>query len=115
MAIRMDKAWRPLDEATVRTLSGQLGVYQIADAGGDVVYIGFAGGRSLFGLRGELQGQLAQRDPGPNKGYQFRVEVNTAYHTRYRELLMVYKADHGDLPADNRESPPPGLGRMSPA
>lgn len=115
MAIRMDKPWRPLDEASVRTLSGQLGVYQIAGPDGEVLCIGFAGGRSLFGLRGELQAELARRDPHGRGGLKFRVEVNTAYQTRYRELLMVHHADHGALPPDNRENPPPGLGRMSPA
>jgi len=115
MAVRMDKPWRPLDTGAVAGLPGQLGVYQIADGAGEIRYIGFAGGRSLFGLRGELEAELAARDPEGRGGFQFRVEVNMAYLTRYRELLMAYRADHGDLPADNRESPPPGLGRMSPA
>jgi hypothetical protein len=112
MAIRMDKPWRALDDAAIKSLSGQLGIYQIADAQDQIIFIGFAGGRSLFGLRGELQ---AQKDARADAGVKFRVEVNMAYQTRYRELLMVYKADHGDLPLDNRADPPPNLGRLSPA
>jgi hypothetical protein len=115
MAVRMDKPWRPLDAATVAGLPGQLGVYQIGDASGEVRYIGYAGGRSLFGLRGELQAQLEARDPEGKGGLGFRVEVTTAYLTRHRELLMVHRADHGELPPDNRDHPPPGLGRLSPA
>ena len=36
------------------------------------------------------------------------------YRSRWFELLMVYKADHGGLPRDNAKNPPP-LGRLSPA
>ena len=54
--------------------------------------IGFAGGRSVFGLRGELARgcSKAERD-----GASFRYEITTAYLSRYRELLMVHVADHG--------------------
>ncbi len=115
MAVRMTKAWRPLEAASINQLPGQLGVYQIADVAGEILYISFAGGRSLFGLRGELQSQLEARDPDGSKGFQYRVEVNTSYQTRYRELLMAYQHDTGDLPAENRANPPPNLGRISPA
>ena len=108
MAIRMTKPWRSLDEGEVASLPGQLGVYQVAAAGGAVLFIGFAGGRSRFGLRGELEAELARRGPG----LRFRVEVNTQYHTRYRELLMLHRADHGVLPPENEA--PPGLGRLHP-
>lgn len=111
----MEKPWQTLDEVNVRALSGQLGVYQIADANDHIAFIGFAGGRSIYGLRGELQDQLNARDPDAAGTWKFRVEVNTSYQTRYRELLMVYQADHGELPVDNQASPPPGLGRLSPA
>ncbi|MCY4451926.1 MAG: hypothetical protein OXC01_08250 [Immundisolibacterales bacterium] len=137
MAIRLTKPWRALEASEVARLPGQLGVYQIAGqiagqvagqeagrtegrtegqiakeiAGGEseVLCIGVAGGRSLFGLRGELAAELARRGPG----FRFRVEVNTQYHTRFRELLMLHRADHGALPPENEA--PPGLGRLSPA
>ena len=111
MSIRMTKPWQPLTRETVKTLPGQLGVYQLADAAGTIVAIGYAGGRSLFGLRGTLLDLAA--DP-PSGATQFRCEVNTQYLTRHRELLMVYVADHGSLPLHNRENPPINLGRLSP-
>ncbi len=111
MSVRMNKPWMPLTPETVKRLGGQLGVYQIQDKSGRIVFIGYAGGRSLFGLRGELEKELTNRD----SGHSFRCEVSTQYMTRYKELLMVHAAEHGELPADNRKSRPPRLGRMSPA
>ena len=111
MPIRLTKPWLPLTADRVQRLTGQLGVYQLADAAGTVVKIGFAGGRSLFGLRGELE--QAMRAP-PHGATQFRVEVNQQYTTRHLELLMVHQADHGALPIVNQANPPARLGRMSP-
>ena len=111
MAIRMTKPWTLLAPETVKKLSGQLGVYQLADAKGDVVFVGFAGGRSLFGLRGEVEKAL--KDP-PTGAAQFRVEVNQQYTTRYQELLMLHVHDYGDVPAGNKGKPLPKLGRLSP-
>ena len=111
MRLRLDKPWQDLTAKTAAGLPGQLGVYQVADASGAVLYIGQAGARSPFGLRSELQRELAER----GAGCQFRVEVNQQYRTRWFELLMVHQADHGSLPADNAKNPPPNLGRLSPA
>ena len=106
MPIRLDKPWRPLDAAA--GLSAQTGVFELANEAGQVCYIGCAGGRSHFGLRGEVSAS-AQRIP---EAFHFRVEVTTAYLTRHLELLMAHKADHGALPAHNE--PMPRLGRLSP-
>jgi len=111
MAIRMDKPWVELTAEAVKTLPGQLGVYQLADAGGRVIYIGFAGGRSLFGLRSELERALRERPAG---AVRFRTEVNQQYTSRYQELLMLHVADHGTLPVANAADPPVRLGRLSP-
>jgi hypothetical protein len=111
MRLRLDKPWRKLTAEIAAGLPGQLGVYQVADASGVVLYIGQAGARSPFGLRSELQRQLAER----GAGCQFRVEVNQQYRTRWFELLMVHQHDHGALPPDNAKNPPPGLGRLSPS
>jgi hypothetical protein len=111
MAIRMTKPWLDLTPENVKRLTGQLGVFQLADASGKIVAIGFAGGRSLFGLRGEVERAMRER---PADAAKFRVEVNQQYTTRYQELLMVHVADHGSLPAINQLDPPPRLGRMSP-
>jgi hypothetical protein len=108
--LRLDKPWRPLTAEDAARLPGQLGVYQIADSAGVILYIGQAGARSPFGLRSEIQREFHER----GTDHQFRVEVNMQYRSRWFELLMVYKADHGSLPRDNAKNPPP-LGRLSPA
>jgi len=112
MAIRMEKPWIDLTPEAVKSLPGQLGVYQLADASGRIVQIGFAGGRSLFGLRSELERALRDRPAG---AVRFRTEVNQQYTTRYRELLMLHVADHGSLPIVNAADPPVRLGRLSPS
>ncbi len=109
MQVRLTKPWTDLTSAAIARLPGQLGVYEIADASGEVLFIGVAGGRSRFGLRGELETELERR----GAGLQFRVEVNMQYLSRYQELLMAHRADHGRLPAENEASP--RLGRLSPA
>ncbi|MBK80824.1 MAG: hypothetical protein CMQ43_07915 [Gammaproteobacteria bacterium] len=96
------------DAADAAALPGHMGVYELADAAGRVLYIGCAGGRSRFGLRGEVCDALGRIDGAS----RFRVEVTTAYLTRHRELLMRHQAAHGGLPAAN--GPVPGLGRLSP-
>ena len=78
MAIRLEKPWTELTAEAVKALPGQLGVYQLADAEGRIVYIGFAGGRSLFGLRSELERALTER---PGGAARFRIEVNQQYMT----------------------------------
>ena len=72
-------------------------------------FIGCADARSLFGLRGEL---TAQMEAGEHQA--FRLEVTTAYTTRYRELLMLHYADHGEYPSANNPDELPRLGRLSP-
>ena len=111
MAIRMTKPWVALTADNIKKLPGQLGVYQLADAKGDIVYIGYAGGRSLFGVRSEVQKALDEKTAGAS---QFRVEINMQYTTRYQELLMAHVADHGDVPSGNKGGPLPRLGRLSP-
>ncbi len=111
MAIAMTKPWQALTPENARKLTGQLGVYQLGNDEGHVIEIGFAGGRSLFGLRGVL---IALADRPPDGAVQFRCEVNMQYLTRYRELLMLHVAKYGALPAGNAANPPPNLGRLSP-
>lgn len=106
----MTGPWLPLDAVHVDRLGGHMGVYELASASGEVVRIGFAGGRSVFGLRGELRGALAQNGDG---AASFRYEITTAYLSRYRELLMVHVADHGSVPVGNADGDL-RLGRMSP-
>ena len=107
MAVRLTKPWLPADEAAT-SLKGHLGVYQLANAAEEVIFIGYAGGKSLFGLKGEVGAQLERL---PDAVY-FRVEITTGYLSRFRELMMAHIADHGGPPQHN---PPVRLGRLSPA
>ncbi len=111
MAVRLDKQWMPLNADSLRLIAGHLGVYQLGNDAGDIVYIGVAGGRSLFGLKGELQKAL--EDP-PAGATQFRVEVNMAYRTRHFELLQAYWSDHGVLPVANTDVDTRSLGQLRP-
>ena len=109
MAVRMTKPWLSVAEAQ-GLLRGNLGVFQLADEQEVVQFIGYAGGHSLFGLKGEVAAALEK----VANVSRVRFEVSTAYHTRYRELLMAHQADFGALPPAN----PPvtfTLGKMSPA
>ncbi len=108
MAVRCTSPWRTLDATSLAALPGQLGVFEFADADGNVIFIGRADARSLFGLRSEI----ALRAAEVVDARSLRLEITTAYHTRYLELLMVHRADHGVLPRCN--APMPGLGRLSP-
>ena len=98
MAIRLTKPWQPLTSEAIETLPGQLGVFELADEGGRVLYIGYAGGRSLFGLRGEIE-RAGSATPGASR---FRCEVTMQYLSRHQELLMLHVADHGIVPDGNR-------------
>jgi hypothetical protein len=108
MAIRLEKPWQELTAAAVRALPGQLGVFQLADRKGRVIFIGYAGGRSLFGIKSEIeQARTRHRDAAG-----FRYEITMQYLTRYQELLMLHVADHGAPPRENRDTT--RLGRLSP-
>ena len=109
MGVRLEKPWRPLTAANVAALAAELGVYQLADAEGRMVRIGYAGGRTLFGLRSELQAALAAAEAA-----KFRTEVTAQYLSRYEELLMVHAADHGALPPGNAADARRRMGRLSP-
>ncbi len=111
MAIALTKPWRSLTEVEVTKLAGQMGVYELGNEAGETVYVGYAGGKSLFGLKGELSRILHEE---PVRAASFRVEVTTAYMTRYRELLMAHVASSGAVPEQNRNERLPSLGRLSP-
>ena len=108
MGVRLAKPWRRIDERTLEAIPGQLGVFELADPSDSILLIGCADARSLFGLRSALKAAV-RAVPGAT---QFRIEITTAYHTRFLELLMAHRADHGRLPAHNAEQP--DLGWLSP-
>jgi hypothetical protein len=111
MAVRLDKPWRDLDAENLARVTGHLGVYQLANDAGEILYIGVAGGRTRYGLKGELAKALDAPPPGVTK---FRVEVNMSYRTRHAELLEAYMHDHGTLPEANTDVDPRMLGRLRP-
>ena len=108
MAVRLTKAWSNCDAARIDALPGQLGVFELANAEGETLYIGCADARTLFGLRSAVRAKVDEI----NEVASFRVEITTAYHSRWRELLMVHVADNGALPLHNETLA--GLGRLSP-
>ena len=110
MALYMEKPWRPLTAAEVATIPGQLGVYEIADRDGSILKLGMANALTKFGLKEALGKELAAR----GDGFQFRLEINMQYTTRYKELLLVHEARHGAPPPENDE-PVGRYGRLSPA
>jgi hypothetical protein len=109
MGIRLAKPWLSLSPAALDALPGQLGVFQLGDGEGRVLEIGYAGGRSLFGLRSAVAA-AARRRPAATR---FRCEVTMQYLSRYQELLMLHQADHGALPEGN-QGERMTLGRLSP-
>ena len=110
MGVRLEKPWRDLTVENVAALAGELGVFQLGDADGRVIRIGYAGGRTLFGLRSELEAALRAGEAA-----RFRTEVTSNYLSRYEELLMVHKADNaGQLPPGNTAPADLRLGRLSP-
>ena len=100
------KPWQDIKTA-LPNIHGHLGVFEIGDREGESLYIGYAGGNSAFGLRGEIQKALSRMP----RACQIRVEITASYLSRYRELLMLHKAYHGELPPENPNIP---LGRLSP-
>ena len=125
------KPWATWDhDASSRDIPGAMGVYELADEQQQVLYIGKAGGRSPFGIRGELFRHFSTADrlaaenwthpemghvlPGLEGKVRFyRYEVTHQYYSRWIELLTRYREDHETLPLANLEDPeqPPRLGR----
>ena len=107
--VRLAKPWRDLDDAAIAALPGQLGVFEIGDAEGAVLELGFAGGNSRFGLRSAIAETAAKHE----RAARFRYEVTMQYWSRFEELLAVYLADHGELPAGNADRGDRRVGRIA--
>ena len=107
--MRLSKPWLSGEEA-LALLHGNLGVFQLGDANDNVLFIGYAGGLSTFGLHGVVRDALQAH---PN-AISVRYEITTAYHTRYRELLMLHCADFGQPPVGNDDLDGISLGQLSP-
>lgn len=105
----IQKPFTPLTAEAADRLPGHMGVYELGDGDGRVLRIGYAGGRSRYGLRGEVQQAMAS-----SAATGFRIEVTTAYLTRYQELMMRHIALCGARPAENEDEPSLRFGRLSP-
>ncbi|TYB48199.1 DUF7508 domain-containing protein [Actinomadura chibensis] len=103
----MTKPWTPLTAENLALVPGSVGVFEIADGGG-VIAIDYAGGNSLFGLRGALQEWL--RD---GQELSFRYERTNAYLSRYRELVQVFANEFGAVPRNLAGADAP-TGRIRP-
>jgi hypothetical protein len=103
----IDKPLAPRARLQARDLPGTVGVYELADEAGEVIYIGYAGGRSLFGLRGVLAEHFSSAEPNPTireRAKAYRYEITTNYLIRRLELLSRFNEDYGRLPAGNEAS-----------
>ena len=110
MSFRLDKPWIESSKQSIDRVAGHLGVYQLANAGKEIIYIGVAGARSRFGLRGELQKWVKLNDIGISF---FRVEVTMAYKTRHAELLQIFLHDFKRLPLANKNMDVTSMGRLN--
>ena len=107
--VRLTKPWSDLDDAAIAALPGQLGVFEIGDDEGATLELGFAGGNSRFGLRSAIAETAAKHE----RAARFRYEVTMQYWSRFEELLAVYVADHGELPAGNTDRGDRRIGRIA--
>lgn len=106
--VRLTKPWQELGEAAIAALPGQLGVFEIADAENATLELGFAGGRSRFGLRSAIAEAAAKHE----RAARFRYEVTMQYWSRFEELLAVHLADRGELPPGNADRGDRRVGRL---
>ena len=92
------KEWAPYADTPLwgpeaKKLSGSNGVYEIADASGKTIYVGYAGSRARFGLRGKLKDHFSELETNPEirgKGHFFRYEVTSSYLSRWVEVVGRY-------------------------
>lgn len=116
----LSKAWQTFDPAARKEIPPVTGVYELGDEEGNVLYIGYAGGREPFGIRGRIERAFSGAEPNPvvrERARRFRYEVNAQYLTRHIELLTRHRDEHSRLPEGN-DAPGevvPRLGRLGPA
>lgn len=97
----LNKGWTDYNNESEPKLPATLGVYELGDADGNIVYIGLAGAKSRFGLRGEIVTRVGQGDVLGIRPVKYRYEINMAYMTRFVELLEKHVDSFGVLPPGN--------------
>lgn len=116
----LNKPWQSFDPAATKEIPPVTGVYELGDEEGNVIYIGYAGGREPFGMRGRIERHFSEEEGNAvvrERARRYRYEVNAQYLTRHIELLTRYRDEHGRLPEGN-EAPGeavPRLGRFGTA
>jgi hypothetical protein len=101
------KPWETYDPAAWKELAGSYGVYELADAEESVIYIGYAGPRARFGLRGKIMDHFSDSEPNPvirERAAKFRYEVNSMYYSRWVDLLGRFREDYEQIPDGNAAS-----------
>jgi len=111
MGVRLDSPWQLLNASVAEAVGGYLGVYEVRSFDGNYLRIGYAGGKSQYGLRGEIECLLEKYGA---ECVDVRFEITSSYLSRYQELLMLHMHDYGRLPRDNAEDPL-RLGIITPA
>lgn len=100
----LKKPWETFDPAEWKELSGSYGVYELADAEDTVIFIGYAGSRARFGLRGKIMDHFSEQESNPairGRLAKFRYEVNSMYYSRWIDLLGRFREDYDALPEGN--------------
>ena len=103
----LKKPWNAFDPSRLKELSGSNGVYELADEGGNVIYIGYAGSRANFGLRGKIADHFSEGELNPairGRVARYRYEVNSMYLSRWVDLLGRFVEDYDRLPPGNEAS-----------
>src|SRR3990172_95254 len=84
-------------------LSGSNGIYELADESLRVLYVGYAGSRARYGLRGKIVDHFSDHEPNPDiagKARYFRYEVTSSYLSRWTEVIGR-RNELGALPPAN--------------
>lgn len=95
MSIEIGKPWLRATPAELAAAPVGTGIYEVRDASGITIDIGYAGAREPFGLRSVL---TAIADAAEER-IEFRYESHVQYMSRYVELVLDYKNRHGSVPS----------------
>lgn len=106
----LGKPWAELQNLATEDLPAQLGVFELADTAGEVIYIGYGGGNTAFGLRTAI-GSAVELSAG--RAVSVRYELTHGYLSRWEELLMIHQHDFGRLPSVNDPADAP-QGKLTP-
>ena len=117
-AWEIQRDWESYDPAKYREYSGSYGLYELADENYDVIYVGYAGGHAIYGLRGKIADHFSPNERNPvirERARYFRYEVNNMYLSRLVEVLGRYQEQRGKLPDGNvaSDEPLPTLARFT--